>query len=303
MFRTETEAGYPIYIPYRFRGYKIVKDINKGNFSAVVQVFDTEKKKEFAAKIISKSQMEYNNQTERIANEIEIHNSLNHPNIIKIEDSFEITNSFGEEFIILIEEYCPNGDFFDFIWNRKTKKESQIRKIAQQITSALLYLHQQGIAHCDIKPENILLDKDNKPKLCDFNLSVDTKKPFSIYDVGGTPLYQAPEMISMRNVDLFKADIWSLGIIIYALEEERLPFEFRYNRRVGPIELKTKNEKLKSLSKRCFEIDVSKRSDAENLIQHEFFNEIDENNLDDHDLLYTAQKYTLRRMKSGTSLP
>eukprot|EP00350_Pseudokeronopsis_sp_OXSARD2_P000097 CAMPEP_0170553308 /NCGR_PEP_ID=MMETSP0211-20121228/11125_1 /TAXON_ID=311385 /ORGANISM="Pseudokeronopsis sp., Strain OXSARD2" /LENGTH=131 /DNA_ID=CAMNT_0010861541 /DNA_START=264 /DNA_END=659 /DNA_ORIENTATION=+ len=102
--------------------------------------------------------------------------------------------------------------------------EDEGRHYFFEILEALNYAHRNGVAHRDLKPENILLDSDNKIKLADFGLS-----SFIIDGVGlstscGSPNYLAPEVVSSQPYDGCMADMWSAGVILYAILQGALPF-------------------------------------------------------------------------------
>lgn len=103
--------------------------------------------------------------------------------------------------------------------------EFQASKYLQQIINAVEYLHRMGIAHRDLKPENLLLDFKHNIKVVDFGLSNLYTEPNRLMTACGSPCYAAPEMISGLVYDGLKTDLWSCGIILYAMLCGYLPFE------------------------------------------------------------------------------
>lgn len=87
------------------------------------------------------------------------------------------------------------------------------------------YLHRNNVIHRDIKLDNILLDKDLKPKICDFGISNLVEKGKKIFDTGGTPAYLAPEVIKAEGKVSYKSDVWSLGVLLYLLTFGIVPFK------------------------------------------------------------------------------
>ena len=87
------------------------------------------------------------------------------------------------------------------------------------------YLHKNKVIHRDIKLDNILLDKDLKPKICDFGISNLIEKNEKIFDTGGTPAYLAPEVIKAEGKVSYKSDVWSLGVLLYLLTFGIVPFK------------------------------------------------------------------------------
>jgi 5'-AMP-activated protein kinase catalytic alpha subunit len=122
-------------------------------------------------------------------------------------------------------EHAPNGELFDHIVEKGRLTEQEACKYLQQILDGVEYIHKLNFVHRDLKPENLLLDKDMKIKIVDFGLS-------NIYSAGellktacGSPCYAAPEMVAGKNYKPSCVDIWSTGIILYAMICGYLPFE------------------------------------------------------------------------------
>lgn len=91
-----------------------------------------------------------------------------HPNIVKIYQTFEIVNKQKEAYIAILMEYCENGVLLKFIQDKGFKNEKPKFQIIRGFLSAMKYLHERGISHGDIKPENILLDSNFNAKICGF---------------------------------------------------------------------------------------------------------------------------------------
>ena len=138
-------------------------------------------------------------------------------------ETFENNENF---FIIL--EYLEGRDLFEYLSKRDFKiTEDRARKIAHQVANALVYLHTYGIAHRDIKLENILMVSDSNDsdiKLVDFGLSKFLGPTETATDPYGTLAYVAPEVL-MQKPYRFNGDVWSLGIIIYVILSGMLPFD------------------------------------------------------------------------------
>ena len=122
-------------------------------------------------------------------------------------------------------EYAHNGELFDYIVKHKRIPELEACKIFQQIISGVDYIHSLNIVHRDLKPENLLLDENNNIKIVDFGLSNICTKQQMLGTACGSPCYAAPEMISGHKYAGDMIDIWSCGVILYALLCGFLPFE------------------------------------------------------------------------------
>jgi 5'-AMP-activated protein kinase, catalytic alpha subunit len=128
--------------------------------------------------------------------------------------------------LYLIMEYCNNGELFDYIVQHQRLHEKAAIRIYQQLISGIEYIHKSGVCHRDLKPENLLLDFDKTLKIVDFGLS-------NVYDppdgelktACGSPCYAAPEMIAGKKYSGLLTDIWSSGVVLYAMVCGFLPFE------------------------------------------------------------------------------
>jgi len=122
-------------------------------------------------------------------------------------------------------EYCGGGDLFEYILKNKKLSEYEACKIFSQIISGLEYIHKKGIAHRDMKPENILLDYHKNVKIVDFGLSNLYKSGEMLKTSCGSLCYAAPEMILGTRYDGCRADIWSCGVILYTMVCGYFPFD------------------------------------------------------------------------------
>ena len=146
---------------------------------------------------------------------------FNHINLILVAEIFESYDAF-----YTVMEYCEGGELFNYIVKKKRLSEEEASFFYYQIINGLEYIHSLNMVHRDLKPENLLLTKDHILKIIDFGLSnyfYDKNKLLST--PCGSPCYASPEMIAGKNYDGFKIDIWSTGIILYAMLCGFLPFE------------------------------------------------------------------------------
>lgn len=122
-------------------------------------------------------------------------------------------------------EFMENGELFNYIVKNKRIKEDEARRLFHEIIDGIEYIHKIGVAHRDLKPENILLNYNKSLKIVDFGLSNTYKKPEMLKTPCGSPCYAAPEMIQGQKYDGLKVDIWSSGVILFAMLNGYLPFE------------------------------------------------------------------------------
>ena len=122
-------------------------------------------------------------------------------------------------------EYCSNGELFDFIVKKRRLKEPDAAKIYLQILCGIEYLSKLRIVHRDLKPENMLLDYNNNIRIVDFGLSNTYKEQETLKTACVSPCYAAPEMIAGKRYHGTGVDIWSSGVILFAMICGFLPFE------------------------------------------------------------------------------
>jgi BR serine/threonine kinase len=173
-----------------------------------------------AIKIIPKSAFAQKpNLQMKVRREIALMRVVNHPNIIR---QIDVLESPGHLHIVL--EYAERGELFDYLIARRYLPEFLALDFFRQITLGLEYLHSHGICHRDLKPENILLDSNNRIKIADFGFARWIRRDIAETSCG-SPHYAAPEVIRGIQYDGRRADIWSLGVILYALLAGYLPFD------------------------------------------------------------------------------
>ncbi|KAL8690249.1 MAG: hypothetical protein Q9218_004258 [Villophora microphyllina] len=155
-----------------------------------------------------------------IEREVCIMKLIEHPNVIGLYDVWE---NRGELYLVL--EYVEGGELFDHISSNGQLPEDEAVRIFRQIIAGLSYCHRFNICHRDLKPENILLDKHRNVKLADFGMAVLQPAETPLRTSCGSPHYAAPEVIRSEDYRGDRADIWSCGVILYAMLAGCLPFD------------------------------------------------------------------------------
>ncbi|KAH1589025.1 hypothetical protein KXV68_003944 [Aspergillus fumigatus] len=155
-----------------------------------------------------------------IEREVVIMKLIEHPNVISLYDVWE---NRGELYLVL--EYVQGGELFHYVQNHGPLPEEEAVRLFRQIIAGLGYCHRFNICHRDLKPENILLDSWRNVKLADFGMAALQPAGHWLNTSCGSPHYAAPEIIYGRKYRGDKADIWSCGIILYALLTGYLPFD------------------------------------------------------------------------------
>ena len=159
---------------------------------------------------------------DRIAREIKILKKIRHPYIIQLYQIIETDNE-----LYLIMEHANAGELFDYIVRHSRVDDITASKFLDMILLGVEHLHKNGVCHRDLKPENLLLEKDTATlKIIDFGLSNLYAPPNEpLHTACGSPCYAAPEMIAGKPYVGLQVDIWSCGIILYAMICGYLPFE------------------------------------------------------------------------------
>jgi calcium/calmodulin-dependent protein kinase I len=156
-----------------------------------------------------------------IYDEVAILSSLYHPHIVPIMDFFEEKDCY---FIVM--ELMSGGDLFDRIGKKKSYSEADARDLVVKMLKAVAFCHRRKIAHCDMKPKNLLLmseDNDSFIKLADFGFAARVHQPKSLTKQCGTPFFVAPEILTRKPYDQ-QSDMWSVGCIVFLLLSGNLPF-------------------------------------------------------------------------------
>uniref|UniRef100_A0A8C2Q2P4 Maternal embryonic leucine zipper kinase n=1 Tax=Cyprinus carpio TaxID=7962 RepID=A0A8C2Q2P4_CYPCA len=207
-------------MPQLLKHYEVYETIGSGGFAKVklgIHILTGEK---VAIKIMEKKDL--GDDLPRVKLEIEAMKNLSHQHVCRLYHVIETSSK-----IYMVLEYCPGGELFDYIIAKDRLSEEETRVFFRQIISALAYVHSQGYAHRDLKPENLLIDEDHNLKLIDFGLCAKPKGGlgFELLTCCGSPAYAAPELIQGKAYIGSEADVWSMGILLYALLCGFLPFD------------------------------------------------------------------------------
>ena len=270
----------------KLKNYKILKTIGEGTFSKVKEAIHIPSGEKVAIKILEKSKIEDEEDLICINREINYLKNLSHPNIISLYETIETKDCF-----YIIMEYAEN-DLFSYIVKNNFLNELTAKKFFYQIISSIKYIHKKKITHRDIKPENILLTQNNqKLKLIDFGLANNYSNNDLLSTSCGSPCYAAPEMVLGKKYKGIQIDIWSSGIVLYAMLCGYLPFEDDTDENIyrnvilGKFDLPNRlSYHSKDLIKKILEVNPNKRIKLNDIFQHQFLKgikEIVENELGD----------------------
>ncbi|KAM4745957.1 serine/threonine-protein kinase ULK1a isoform 2-T2 [Anableps anableps] len=200
--------------------------VGHGAFAVVFKGRHKEKRDwEVAVKCINKKN--FSKSQALLGKEIKILKELRHENIVRLLDYQEMGGC-----IYLIMEYCNGGDLAEYLQTKGTLSEDTIRVFLQQIAKAMKVLQSKGILHRDLKPQNILLchpegrkssSINTSIKIADFGFARHLQLNTMAATLCGSPMYMAPEVIMSQNYDA-KADLWSIGTIVYQCLTGKAPF-------------------------------------------------------------------------------
>ncbi|KAJ1550577.1 hypothetical protein HK096_006161, partial [Nowakowskiella sp. JEL0078] len=200
--------------------YKLGRTLGRGTFGKVKLGEHSVTKEQVAVKIIEKANVKTVKQQNSVQREVRLMRLLHHPHIVKVHCIEET-----DERIYIVMEYVSGGELFDYIVARGCLKEKEARRIFRMILSAIAYCHKNSIIHRDLKPENLLLNSKKEIKIIDFGFGNTFYRDRTLDTFCGSPFYAAPEMIKGIPYIGPEVDVWSLGVILYALLAGRLPFD------------------------------------------------------------------------------
>jgi len=302
--------------------YKMLETLGKGAYAKVKLAINEKTSKKFAIKRFHKSILKHQNRYTKNSNgqanfinalqdvfkEIAIMKKLSHPNII---DLYEVIDDEEGDKLYMILELAPKGELL--IWDDsllgfkvstnlsktpgnmcktdpKLIEEKVVRKIMRDCIKGLNYLHENGIVHCDLKPQNILLDEEMNAKISDFGVSNVVENNDILVETVGTYHFLSPESLaSKKNKGKSEgysgkaADIWALGITFYAMMFSKLPFYHNNLMKLMemidkdkvkfPKKIRVISPNLKSFLKRILDKNPKTRITMEELKNHPWVNE------------------------------
>jgi len=203
------------------RRFEIIEQIGKGGMGTVYKAFDNKIKEMVALKLLKPEIASDLEIIERFRNELKLARQVSHRHVCRMYD-------LGEEglSIFISMEYVPGEDLKSFIHRSGHLNEAKAIGLARQILEGLAEAHRLGVIHRDLKPQNIMIDRDGNAKIMDFGIarSLHTKGVTGTGVIIGTPEYMAPEQAEGHGID-HRVDIYALGAILFEMVTGRVPFE------------------------------------------------------------------------------
>ena len=260
--------------------YEMKEVIGKGKFGVVNLGIHKKTGQQVAIKILNKENIKTIEDKELVRIEIEILKLCHHPNIVRLLDHLE-----NNDYIYIVTEYIGGGTLGQYLKKKKFNfSERQATNIMSQIANGVKYLHQYGIAHRDLKPDNIMITQQNDYgviKIMDFGLSKILSPNERMVDGYGTLSYVAPEVL-LRTPYNKEVDIWSMGVILFYMLSGKLPFRGHKEQEVAekivydPLEFdeddwETRSQKVQDLISCCLEKKKEDRITIDKFINHPWF--------------------------------
>ena len=285
------EHNFNSYPKTNLNYYKIGRSIGHGAFGKVNIALHILSGHIVAIKSFNKIKKTF--PTHKILYEIKLLKKLrNHRNIVKYFEHFE-----NEKHFCIVMENISGGNLLGAI-NKMSKFSEQMAKIIfKQLIETIKYLHSIGIVHRDIKPDNILIELDNTIKLCDFGVSKEIKEGQLLTDSCGTPAFVAPEILKDTPYNPYMTDIWSSGVVLYAMITGFFPFrginetDLHRNILSGAFpKLKDVSPELKDLLNKILEVNPNKRISVDDILNHPWLSDINTNNTNYNNNAYYFNK-------------
>ena len=260
---------------YKIGNYLIKKTLGQGTFGKVKLATYLPTDEKVAIKILEKDRIVEKDDEIRLKREFDMLALFNHPNVILVAEIFESTDRYYS-----VMEFCEGGELFNYIVKKRKLSEDESAFFYYQLINGLEYIHSLGIVHRDLKPENLLLTKSHILKIIDFGLSnyFKNEQEDLLETPCGSPCYASPEMVAGKKYNGFKIDIWSSGIILFAMLCGYLPFEDKDNDILFEKILECKlsfpkfvSKTAKDLIEKILVTDPEKRIDISEIKKHPFF--------------------------------
>lgn len=240
------------------RGYKLGTQISSGSFARVFRALHNHTGP-CAAKVIDLSSTSEEYRLKFLPRELYTMKKLKHPNVINILDIFAI----DKKMVVIFMELAEGGDLLDLLREEGALNETRSRTFFCQFGDAIRYMHGLNFAHRDIKCENILLNRTRTiARLTDFGFARTCFDAISGYRLlsdtyCGSAAYVAPEVLKSQPYSPLKSDVWSCGIVLFVLLNNRLPFSDTDNKKLAKRQTERKYNFSRNLS-----------TDAKELINH-----------------------------------
>ncbi len=287
-----------IYPSTKMKFYKYGRLLGKGAFGKVNLSLHTLTGRLVAIKSINKSKIITERQKSKIQIETSIMKTLSSSHyIVKFFETYET-----QKHICIVMEYICAGDLLSYIRKRNKLNEQTAKYIYKQIILGIQHIHNHNIIHRDIKLDNILIDLDNKIKICDFGVSKRINNNDKIYEQCGTPTYIAPEILKGKGYVGYGVDVWSSGVVLYAMLSGTVPFKGNNLKDLHDAIMKGNYKVINDVSneanhllKSIFEVDPKKRISIQEILFHPWLIDVQVENNYSYNLFTNTERILLAK--------
>ncbi len=258
-------------------GYIIGRLIGQGAYATVRLAYHKKLGKKSALKVYDKKKLVEPQRQKSVYREIRLLEKMSHPNIVRLYDAFDTENH-----VILAMEYVRGHSLHSYLKAQPSRmlEEWEAKRLFKQVVCGIEYCHSKSIAHRDIKLENLLLDEHNNVKIIDFGFSTCIPNTRKIKIFCGTPSYMSPEIVLRKEYAGPPADVWALGVLLYAMLCGTFPFKGRNDkelyRRISACQLVFPDHLsllARSLLQSIFKVDPDKRPAAAEIAKDDWLSE------------------------------
>ena len=263
-------------LPFFLHNYCFTKFIGKGGFAEVYLVNHVDQngfERQYVAKVVTVEEPDTQESWCVFDAEVNSLSLLDHPHIVRLYDHFRE----GCQFYMILE-LCSGGSLHDEIQRTNGLSIHRFITVAKEICEALVYCHNKGIAHRDIKPGNVLLDEFGRTRLADFGLSLRMTNGNLYLPFGGSLIYTAPEIFQKKQHDPKAADVWAFGVMLVVMATGSSPWrcdslgELKQQAEKGIIVFKKPiPDIIKDLVCKCIVVDPQNRLTMQQVLEHPIF--------------------------------